>query len=115
MLIGTAYIRGNVPASVSPGDLRLPADMLILYYLYTSGQGSPSNIAETISRNDDYVAHRVRTLLDRDLLERVHSPAGPVTLTDQGVAFVEQYADDHILPDQREKIEAATSYSVTWR
>lgn len=100
---------------VSPADLRLPADMLILYYLYSAGQGTPTNIAHTIDRNPDYVATRVRKLIDTTLCERVQSQSGPVTLLPAGVAFVERHAETTIPVRQRAEIERELGYSVTWR
>ncbi|ELY68855.1 hypothetical protein [Natrinema versiforme] len=100
---------------VAPTDLRLPADMLILYYCYVNGQGMPGAIAATIERNPDYIATRTRSLLETPLLERVVGETGPVTLTEAGVDFVAEHESDSILPRDREPIDAATDYSVTWR
>jgi len=72
-----------VAERVSPNELR-PADILILYYCYTAGQGTTENIATTISRNRAYVSDRISHLAADDLVQRVGNQDGPVTLTDAG-------------------------------
>lgn len=101
--------------SVSPADLR-PADLLILYYCYSNGQGATENIATTISRNRAYVSDRISQLADWDLVERVGNETGPITLTvPDGLELIASVEETYILPDQRREIDAATPYSVTWR
>lgn len=100
--------------AVSPEDLR-PADLLILYYCYVNGQGPTPHIADAIARNADYTSTRITKLEGKwNLLERVGSETGPVTLTPDGLALIEPVADCYLLPDQRERIQSATDYSVTW-
>jgi len=103
-----------VAPAVSPEDLR-PADLLILYYCYVNGQGPTPHIAAAIARNADYTSSRITKLEDDwGLLARVESETGPVTLTQDGLELIEPVADAYILPKQRERIQSATDYSVTW-
>ncbi|ELY73218.1 hypothetical protein [Natrinema pallidum] len=100
--------------AVSPEDLR-PADLLILYYCYANGQGPTPHIADSIARNADYTSTRITTLIEEwNLLKRVGSETGPVTLTQDGLELIEPVADCYLLPDQRERIQSATEYSVSW-
>lgn len=100
--------------SVAPNELR-PADILILYYCYTNGQGTTENIATTISRNRAYVSNRISQLSDWDLLERVGNDNGPITLTvPTGLELIASVEDSYIMPDQRKDIQSATPYSVSW-
>lgn len=99
---------------VSPADLR-PADILILYYCFTNGQGATENIATTISRNRVYVSNRISQLSEWELIERVGNENGPITLTvPKGLELIESVEETYIMPDQREEIQSATPYSVTW-
>lgn len=98
---------------VDPNTLR-PADILILYYLYVNGQGTARTIATTISRNRSYVSDRISKLIDKDLIDRVGDANGPVSLSPAGLELIRSVADTHVLPEQREDIQAATPYSVTW-
>lgn len=107
--------RTIVSGRAEPTDLRLPADMLILYYVYVNGQGTPGAIADVIDRNPDYIATRTRALLDDwNLLERLGTERGPVTLSNEGLAFVREHHENSILPRDREAIDDATDYSVRW-
>ena len=99
--------------SVSPNELR-PADLLILYYCYRNGQGATENISMTISRNRAYVSDRISALADRGLVTRVGNETGPITLTEAGLDLIADVAHIHLLPEQRQTIDEATDYSVTW-
>ena len=116
LIISPSY-RTDVSDTVPHDDLRLPADALILFYLYANGQGQPLTIAASISRKANYVTQRISKLLDLELIARVEckSESGPVTLTSDGVEAAEHFvANDYILPEQRREIESATPYSVSW-
>jgi len=92
-----------------------PADLLVLYYCYTNGQGTTENIADAVARNTNYLSGRITKLEDEwGLLERVGNPTGPVTLTQDGLELIEPVADSYVLPKQRERIQSATEYSVSW-
>lgn len=117
--IGSPYDPRDVFGAVDRGDLRLPGDALILYYLFRNGAGTRATIAETIDRKDNYVGQRISALEDpdrtgnRQLVTRVGGDRSEVTLTLDG-ADVARKLPERFIEDYREAIDAATPYSVSW-